>query len=167
MKKLILLLLVVLTACVDLSAQNFERPVRRKFSAEGWLDHRTGIYRERDQKVTISVYTNQVWVQIYDDVVDVYIWKRDHWTLSTENISRFSEKPEKIMVAHGLTCNTYRNVSLQISILKNSTTVTFIKENGCSLKSFSIPKPTYTETYPDRYPQRRPYPYYYRPGRVY
>lgn len=161
------MLLVVLTACVDLSAQDFVRPIPRKFSAEGRLFHNVGIYQEKDQKVTIAVYTNQVWVQIYDDVVDVYIWKRDHWTLSTENISRFSERPEKIIVAHGLTCGQYRNVSVQIGINKNSTNVTFLKENGSSLKGFSVPKPTYNEYYPDRYPQRRPYPYYYRPGRVY
>ena len=162
MKKIVFLFILAVAACMNVSGQdkvdrilnsvnqtiyNIERTERafkdlgravgiksRRDKAYSEYDYKTNITTEYRSRVLSSVYCDNVWVEVYDDRVAVYLVQNRNWVLD-QIIYRnaFGE----YWVTNKAVCGNYRNVKVHIMVNRERTMIWFWHGSDV-IKAFTV-----------------------------
>ena len=168
MKKLFLLLVLAVAACINITAQNFERAVpkdARNGFVERYIDHSTGLYFEKRYGRISSIYNEYVWVEVYDQFITTYVRKVDGWKRTGDPVDRITGESQVVAMGvplYGVN-KFYDDVTVRVWVGPQTTRISFMQA-GMPSKNFSIDLPDYMKPYQkNSYPKRR---HNQHPGRI-
>ena len=150
MKKIVFLFMLAVAACMNVLGQNkvdrilnsvnqtiykIERTEKafkdlgravgiksRRDKAYSEYDYKTNITAEYRLRILSSVYCNNVWVEVYENRVAVYLVKNGHWVL--DKIIYRNDFGE-YWITDKAVCGNYRDVRLHIMVNRERTMIWF------------------------------------------
>ena len=150
MKKILLSLILAVSACVSVSGQskvdrfvngvertvtNIERTERafkrlgravgldaRRGKMTSQYDYQTGIVTEYRGHELSSILCTNVWMEVYPDRVAVYFPQNGQWVLDQ---IIYRNEFGTYMVTSGALCGNYRNIKIQVTVNRERTMIWF------------------------------------------